>query len=465
MKKEKFLFFNRILIFMIIIFNLFIKLFIDLGIFPYSVSYLSDIMIFILICNSIYYIVYLFRKKQLNKYLLIVLIFIGVSIFVSMISAIIGKTPILLFLWHIRNNYRVFAMLIGCWLFLDTTMIKKMMKYSYILLGIHALLSSYQLIKMFIDNGNFFYQDYINGLFGNVKGYNTYSIILILSISVYYILQFHNEKITKGKLAFVLLLSGWIAAIAELKIFYLYILLLIFLIIITSFKKIKFSRTAILCFCVAVSTIFSLLTMQFFYPQFKNFFINADELKKYVFDVSYGADEEAKININEELSENSFDNSNNSSQSAIPVVNRFSSLKIIPEYFFTENINYIFGIGAGNAEYSQNKLLCSKFYNIHGGINYNRFSLSMLLLENGYMGLMTYVAVFCVIGWLFIRELYYTRKSKQYSVFTIFSLFFAIISVVTIIYDSSFRTEASYFYGFLLSFGLIELTKGEVTKC
>ena len=283
-----------------------------------------------------------------------------------------------------------------------------------------------------------------------------------------------------------LFLSGWVAAISELKIIYIFIALLLGFIIVVSIKRIRLNRSITSIIVISIATIFSILSLQFFYPQFANFFVDFEGLKNYIFDVSYGSAEREEININENSNEESHSSSekstiisneetpqedvnsneqkpnenslisNDQNVATIPGFNRVSIFNIIPQYFFDSPTDYVFGIGAGNAEYSQNNMLCSDFYNQYKGTSYIRFSSSMFLLETGFLGLTLYVIQFVILAIIFIQAIIKNWKNKIYdSYLFVYSLYFCVITLIVLFYDASLRSEASYFYGFLLSCGLI----------
>ena len=494
--------FGKIFIYTILVYNLFIKLFISLDIVPYSANYLNDIF---LGCTTIFGLVQIFKlykDNKVDKQFSIIIISSLILVLFCLLSAIIGHTKILLFICHVRNNYRVFLFLILSYIFLDKKDIKKILDSSFYILILHALIATFQLFNYYNTYQVFYFQDHINGLFGTTKGYNTYSIIITLSITIYFVFKYLFENKSKYKMIISLILCGWITGISEFKFVYVFMVLLMAMIIIFSIKIVSVKKLISTVLAIFLTCMFSFASLQFFYPQFKNFFLDFNQFKNYVSDVSYGSETRKEINIgsnedndtnsgsnnstnvdkasdenNNGINNNSVDSSNTPNESnsnnqinqpmAIPGLNRISTFNIIPKYFFNESLNYFVGIGAGNAEYSQNNLLCSNFYKLYGNIDYIRFSSSILLLETGFLGLSLYAGQFIVLAIIYLYKIvkYYNNKMLYKNNYLLFvSLFFCGISLIMIVYDAALRSEAAYFYGFILSCGLITSKEKRVSN-
>lgn len=479
---------GKLITLLILAYNLFIKFFISLGLLPHSSHYLCDLFLGIGIILGIIELINRHKKGAVSKQLWVIIISLAVLLLFCILSSLVGQSRFLLLIWHIRNNYRLFLYLILCYIFLNRNDIYNIFNIGFYVLILHTILTTFQLFNYFYTYGHFYYQDYINGIFGTIKGYNTFSIILIIGVASYFVFKYLFENKDKYKMIISLFLSGWVAAISELKIIYIFIALLLGFIIVVSIKRIRLNRSITSIIVISIATIFSILSLQFFYPQFANFFVDFEGLKNYIFDVSYGSAEREEININENSNEESHSSSeestiisneetpqedvnsneqkpnenslisNDQNVATIPGFNRVSIFNIIPQYFFDSPTDYIFGIGAGNAEYSQNNMLCSDFYNQYKGTSYIRFSSSMFLLETGFLGLTLYVIQFVILAIIFIQAIIKNWKNKIYdSYLFVYSLYFCVITLIVLFYDASLRSEASYFYGFLLSCGLINL--------
>lgn len=442
---------GQLMVYLLIIYNIVVKFLINSEILPHSANYVTDILLVLGIVAGLVDFFKKLKNKEISKELIIIVCSLFVLFLFSFASMVIGKSSILLFAWHVRNNYRVFLYLILCVLYFKKNDIEKIFNIGFILMIIHNVLCTYQLFHYYTIYKVFCMQDYVNGIFGSVIGYNTFSIVFMLSITCYFVFAYLCENRYKIKMLISLFICGWVTAISELKIVYVLLLLLLLMVIVISILRIKKTRIFLCCIAISLCTVFSLLSMQFFYPQFDNFFLDYGVLKNYLFDVSYGSEEREDIIIEEEETEE-----NNTS---IPGVNRFSTFKIIPNNFFEDKTDYIFGIGAGNAEYSKMDFLRSDFYDTYGAINYIRFSSSTLLLETGFVGLALYLSQFLVLILILSKDLlsYLLHKDKDIDAYILFSFFMSAVAAMMVIYDASLRSEAAYFYGLALSLGVISI--------
>ena len=111
--------------------------------FPNSISYLNDFLLLILLLVSLKYYnkMDVSRKKYINPIIVIVFIYLFICIF----SAVLNNTPIPLFFWAIRNNFRFFLYFILCIIYLDKTDYTKLFHCLFVIQIISFLLSLYQL--------------------------------------------------------------------------------------------------------------------------------------------------------------------------------------------------------------------------------------------------------------------------------------------------------------------------------
>lgn len=448
----------------ILVFNLFVKYFISQNIVPYSIQYLSDVLLVIAFVGAA--ITFFCSSKKTKKAIVLWFIPVFVFLLIEIISAIINQSALLLVLWHIRNYYRLFAFMFIAIICFDMRDIKKFFNIGYWILILHAVLVTIQLISFYLDfDGNFFHQDYLNGIFGTIQGYNTYSLIFLLIVSGYYLSHYIINDCFKARAFISFALSVLVVAFSELKIYYyLIIAFFAFLFLKKLFEK---NRKKLLkryiCFAGLIAA--SYIIMGLLYPYVFGFFFDSEVVREYIAKTSYGSEQVTSIEVEQEPiqgetaapSSENVENGNAQSSTSesitIPKVNRLSAITIIPEYFFEDGLDYLFGIGTGNAEYSKNEHFCSETYRLYGQIDYNRFTFSILLLETGFLGILAFGAVFGV--WI-LRFGYYFLKCKSVNKAVYYlSFFISFVALVDIVYDAALRSEASYFYGFAFAVGVI----------
>lgn len=461
----------------ILVFNLFVKFFISQNIVPYSIQYLSDALLVIAFVGAA--IIFFCSSKKTKK--AIVLWFIPVFIFllIEIISAVINRSELLLFLWHMRNYYRLFAFMFIAIICFDMRDIRKFFNIGYWILILHTVLVTIQLISFYLDfDGNFFHQDYLNGIFGTTQGYNTYSLIFLLVVSGYYAGCYLINECFKARAYISFALAGLVVAFSELKVYY-YLVIVFFAILLLA-KIVQKTRKKLLkkyiCFAGIIAA--SYLIMGLLYPYVFSFFFDSEILREYIAKTSYGSEQITSIEVEQEPiptetiqagdnetvlpstetqpTENTETGNTEISEEEsvkIPKVNRLSAITIIPEYFFEDGLDYLFGIGTGNAEYSKNEHFCSDTYRLYGGIDYNRFTFSILLLETGFLGILVFGLVFGVwflrFGYCFLK-----CKTAEKPIYYL-SFFISFVALIDIVYDAALRSEASYFYGFAIAVGII----------
>lgn len=78
----------------------------------------------------------------------------------------------------------------------------------------------------------------------------------------------------------------------------------------------------------------------------------------------------------------------------IPVSNRLTVFGIVDHYFLESALQKILGIGMGAADIAA--FIPNPFYIKYSAIAYNAFLFGLILLENGYVGLIIYLFVYIV---------------------------------------------------------------------
>lgn len=450
---------SRINAVIILAINLFAKLLISLKIVPYSVQYISDIL---LIVNVVMALSIFFKcSNELKRAVLYLFLPVVVFFLVEIISALINGFDILLLSWHLRNYYRIFAYVFILGICFEKLAIEKIFKVLYWILILHTILVVIQLLDFYFEfEGHFWHQDYVNGIFGNIKGYNTYSLVFILIVSGYYLCRFVICDEMKNKAVISFALSALVAAVSELKLYYYLILVFLGVLFFVKLFKGNIRKLLINYLKFGIIIVCSYFVMGFLYPYVFGFFFDSENIREYTAKISYGSEQVTTVDIETDDSNEISDEKNNAEngeeqeiKNTIPKVNRLSAITIIPEYCFENAKDYFWGIGSGNAEYSQNSRLCGEEYHKYGETGYNKFTYAMLLLETGFLGVVAYALIFLV--WLIRFGLLFLKEKGCDKAIYFFCAFMSFVSLIDIVYDAALRSEASYFYGFAISIGMI----------
>lgn len=372
----------------------------DFGI-PSIANYVTDIfMLLIGLCAIMKYIK---EKPKLHiKGPILCVLFLFLS---SVLGLIMNGQSMLLYVWGFRNIYRFFIFFFGCAVLLEKEDIAKIFKILYVYLFINVILSTYQ---YFIQKLG---QDYIGGSFGTLKGCNAYMNIYLVILFAYYFVMFQNKKASLRKFLLVLVMSLYIAAISELKIFYLEIIVIIILSFILAKPN---KRTIILVILSLIGVYIAINLLYMIYPGFKDFF-TLDGMLNY---------------------------SNGGGYSNEDNINRTTALGSITDLFLDSPSKVLFGIGMGSAEVSQFSAFNSDFYIRYQYLAYDWFSHAFMLLENGYVGFILYTLFFIAIflGTVKINRRTHNTNRPIYMVIEIL----ACICILLMWYNSSLRMESAY---------------------
>lgn len=386
-----------------VVYSLMFQMLITIYELPQYISYLLDFnLILILIVSIIRYSGKRNIKIITGAILLLVLI--------GGISNYIYDFNFLLYLWGIRNTFRIFIFLVVCLLYINKETAERVysiVKYIFIF---HILFASYQYFVLGFSG------DYLGGVFGTTIGTaNTYSNAFMIILFCLIFVKNTYSRIKLIPINIYLLLILYIATISELKAIYIEVSIVIVCIVFyirkssMNFLKLGvFISSIILVFSVTINLLYIL------FPNFSNFF---------------------DLNTVLEYSSNGYTGIND--------IGRLSFYDYVRENMFNyNNLKTLIGIGLGNAEYSSSELFVSNFYNIYKNTNYTWFSAPMIFIELGLIGLIVYISIFLYIG------------VEGFKIKTQYSLISALCSfscIFLFIYNSSLRTELAYFLAFFLS--------------
>lgn len=397
------------LIYFQIIYSLFIKFLISDMRVPNIANYLTDLINILLLFFALRK--YIIEKPKIN--IRTIMIIVIIMLIISAFSFILNFSKITLYVWSIRNLYRFFAFMFSCIILLKKEDLKIILKIFEIVFLLNVVLCSYQ---KFILN---LHQDYIAGFFGTISGGNAAMNMLMIIIFSDKAIKFVNKSCSLHKFIFYMATTAYIAAISELKIYYIEMVIIILISALISRKNIRTFIISIVSVLILILTINILYTL---YPSFRDFF-NMEEILDY-------------------SSNGGYSNEND--------LNRFTAIQTLRDKYMEKNQRFL-GIGTGNAEVSQFSAFCSDFYNNYYYLNYNWFSHAFIFLENGYIGLALYMLFFIVNIVLMFK---FMKKSEQQEYY-ILGIILNIISLLLMIYNSSLRGDTAYIWFCTLAFPYI----------
>lgn len=357
-----------------------------------------------------------FPNPQSKKLVRIAFVFFLTSV----IGYVLEYQSVLYYLWGFRNNVRFFVFFAACTLYLKKEGADSFFQILDKLFCVNLLVTLYQFV--FLD----LKQDHLGGIFGIEKGCNGYTNIFLVIITAWHIIQYMNKKEKREKMFVICLLSLMIAAMAELKAFFLEFMVVVLLAVaITKFSTRKLWIILISILVVVVG----LRVFELIFPYF-NQWLKWEKI------------------WNSLTQEQGYTNSND--------LNRLTAIPIVWNRFLDSSLRKWFGLGLGNCDHASGySFLTSSFYRRYNELNYTWFSSAFLLLEMGISGLVLQV-------WFFVQVYLQARQREKIQQadprYCQLARIMAIVCLILLIYNSSLRTESAYMVYFVLALPFIKQT-------
>lgn len=382
------------------------------GIFPALkiVLVLCDIVVIIYTCLNLKN---LFRNKYIKVLALIVISLLGVALVSFIIN---GYSFVLLFL-GLWNTFRFFFYFFAVYLVLEKSDIETLLKIEDVLFLINVAVVLFEFAIMGLR------RDYISGTFAFMeKGGNAGLMVLCIIELCVLINSFLQKKISVLKLVIYLVPILGIAAIAELKVLFIFSVIVIIIAVILNEKG---KRTVGIIVGGALSIFLGIGLLINFYPEWRNTFSFSG-----IYNILF---------------------SNEFGYSSANDISRGRAFAQIDDIFYIDKpLNKMFGFGVGGCD-------SSNFLNIHSDcyleyeevLHYDWFTHSMIYLEMGVFGFVLFLAFFvcnAINSYLIAHKL----KDKKYKAFMYGAFCFSVFCVLSIWYDSFLRINYAYFaYAFM----------------
>ena len=138
-------------------------------------------------------------------------------------------------------------------------------------------------------------------------------------------------------------------------------------------------------------------------------------------------------------------------------ISRFLVFSQINDWFFKDSLLHkVFGLGLGNCDVSGIPFFMSDFYKQYSQIHYSWFSSAMLYLEMGYIGIGLYLTFFVSI----IASCFGFRKKDCINK-EIYNacIIIAMICIIMVFYNSSMRNDVSFFVFVILGLPFVAYKK------
>lgn len=370
---------------------------------PTAVKYVFDFVWMLLLLTLV------FKNKRNNyestKYITgMVLIFFGYTV----VNYLLHYQSIYYYFWGFRNTFRGLVLFLAVIYYLDQEDAEDCLRLMDKLFYLNAILA---VIQYFVLG---FKQDNLGGIFGVQSGCNgALNLYLCIMLVIYYVKYVHNN-LSIGKLCVSFFIMLFIAAVAELKFFY--IEFIVILIIASLFTKFSYKKLFIIV-CASVALI---VGYRFFVSVFPDTVISIEYLKEYAqTDVGY---------------------------STSAAIGRTSTLSYVNQNLLRTTEDKLLGFGMGNCDYASSfDLFTSPFYAQYEHLRYDWMSISILYLEQGTLGLILYFMIFVVIG-----TCAYKGRTTSKELGTIVTVL-CFVLVIMLFYNNSMKVESTYLMYFVLA--------------
>lgn len=336
---------------------------------------------------------------------------------VTVVGLLLNYQSILYYLWGFRNNFRFFVFFLACIFNLSQPSAEKCLSLLDKMFWLNFVLVAFQ---FFVLHKN---QDFIGGIFGTQAGCNGYLNIYLIIVVTKSILLFLNKKEKQSLCLLKCCVALIVAVLSELKIFFIELLLIIFLIMFMAKFSVRKIAVAMLC---TVGIVIGAQMVSVLFPDFSGWFSIKGILKITSSDSGY-------TNRND--------------------INRLNAVAYAVDNFLPLLKDKMFGLGLGNCDYASFAFLTTPFYRAYGWTNYVWFSSAFLILETGFAGLAAYISFFVVL-YFGVGKLEKTAQANMH--YCQLAKVMAVLSILMVIYNATMRTEAAYMMYFVLSLPFIK---------
>jgi hypothetical protein len=334
---------------------------------------------------------------------------------VLLIGDLVNFVSVPLIVWAIRNTYRFFLFFLACILVLEKEDVEKIFDIMCKFQVLNVILTLYQYFELGKK------QDFLGGIFGYSSGCNAYTNIYLALILIYILSKYIYKKVKIWPVLALIFSSLIIAAMAEIKIFFIEFVIIVLMAILLSRPS---SKTLKITGFSVIGLLVGLYAFSQMFPGAYQDLININKMIEYNTTVIWGYN-----------------------------ISRWGAFKEINEIFFHNNIFLnLFGYGFGNCEYSSLDLFTSNFYRQYGNYHYQWFAHQTWFLEGGYSGFGLFIIFFVLI---FIWGVKNKNKLGNYKEFGLIAQIFSVIVIISLWYNCSSRIEVAYLMFFALAAPLV----------
>lgn len=405
---------ESLLIYLSIIFALFYRHFVEMGVTD-NVKYALDVITIVVFLVSI-------NKKHITdlfKHIVLLYAFITIiGTIARLVNIAIWDSYISNYLMDIRMlaRYPMYAFACASILSNDNCKTIKKITYSFNILNTVMIIYQYFTINVW---DYWMRGDYLNGFFGAYRGGNAYENVLLIIVTIIVLDDYTTKTINAPLMLINLGVNLLAATIAELKFYYIEITVILLIFFTSSLKKLTvrklFRNLIIIIICIA-GVIYLINVLYKLYPWMQGTLTSWTRISDY------------------------FSNSHGDSRN---MINRTSFIRDVNNTIFHGDIiDLMFGVGLGTANTGVIGDTLPEFTQKYTSTAYSWYSSSYVLVETGIIGL----ALYCIAFLLPIKRRFTRVGSNRKMVICT-----CIMSIMMIFYNETFRTEAGLMMCVLLA--------------
>lgn len=319
----------------------------------------------------------------------------------------------LYYLWGVRNHFRFFAAFFAFAAFLSRRDVEGYFRLFDSLFWINVAVS---LVQFFLLGKS---ADHLGGIFGVTTGGNGYTNVFFCIILTKSLIFYLNKKEKLSACAGKFIAAMVVAALAELKFFFVEAVLIVILAVL--FTDFSWRKVQVVAGGFALILTGAMLLVYVF-PGYAGFFSWQWMWENAVAGKGYTSSGD---------------------------LNRLNAIPMINEYFLDNGWKRLFGLGMGNCETSTFAFLNTPFFEKYSWLHYSWISYAFLYLECGGIGLMFYFGFFALV----CLQAHRIEKTCGASVkgYCAIAKIMAILCAVIAVYNASLRAESAYMAFFAMA--------------
>lgn len=373
---------------------------------PESIKYLLDVAWVFLLLTMITR-----HKRNIDRTVKGLMLWVLCFFLFTLINYFANFQSIFYYLWGFRNNFRGFVLFLAVIYYFSEDDVEQAIKWLNGIFYINAFLMLFQFFVLGYK------QDNLGGIFGVQSGCNGYlNLFFCITLAISFIKYIENQKSFKIFVAEIILMLI-LAAMAELKYFYVEFIILIGVGMLCS----RFSWKKLIIIVVAIMAIG--IGYNVFVSVFPDINLSLVQLYEYA--------------------------SSDSGYTASGDLNRLNFMGTINNHFLTTIGDQLFGMGLGNCDYATGMdFVTSPFSERYSYLHYSWMSTAFMYLENGWLGLFLFFGFFIYVG---VKSLQMAKNPRYNRVHCLIAAVCCVAAVLNGGYNTSLRIESGYMLYFIIA--------------